>query len=136
MESQVLRNLLVAVTVLLVWSQTVSAAVIKVEGDASKDIHVVVENATLNNVMQSLSERYGFEIKRPENLRGLGTVSAQLSGSLRSVLENILRYCSHCNYLIVPSPSNRNDITKIIFLKSVNAPVAVPSSATESEAPW
>ena len=47
--------------------------------------------------------------------------SAHISGSLRSVLEKVLRYCNNCSYIILPGP-NEVGVGKLIILKSPHGP--------------
>jgi hypothetical protein len=107
----------------LILSQSVCAAAIKVEGDAPlKSIAVTIENATVNNVVLHLSQQYGFEVKGSEMLNDVEPFSARVSGSLRSVLEQLLRYCNNCSYIILPGASNQIGVEKLIILKSPHGP--------------
>lgn len=112
----------------LLLSHAVCAAAIKVEGDAPlKGIAVTIENATLNNVVLDLSRKYGFEVKGSEKLDNAEHFSAHLSGTLRSVLEQLLQYCNHCSYMILPGQKKEIGIEKLIILKSPNEPGTSPN---------
>jgi hypothetical protein len=106
----------------VILSQAVYAAAIKVEGDAPlKSVAVIIESATLSNVVNGLSNKYGFEVKGREMLNDSQPFSAHISGSLRSVLEKVLRYCNNCSYIILPGP-NEVGVGKLIILKSPHGP--------------
>ena len=110
-------GLVVFVSSLLLWWQTVCAAAITVDGDAPlKSIAVTIEDATLNNVVQELSQKYGFEVESLKKLNNADTLSASMSGSLPSVLEGLLR---NCNHVIVRSPDNKSGIERVIILNSI-----------------
>jgi hypothetical protein len=97
-------------------SQAVCAAAITVHGDAPlKNIAVTIDGATLTNVVQDLSQKYGFEVEGIEKLNNADTLSASASGSLGSVLEGLL---GSCNYMIVRSPDNKSGIERVIILNS------------------
>jgi hypothetical protein len=99
---------------LLLSSQPVRAAAITVEGDAPlKRITVTIEGATLNNVVRELSQKYGFEAQGLDNMNSTAPLSATMSGSLRSVLEALLR---NCNYLLVRSTDNKSGVKRVIIL--------------------
>jgi hypothetical protein len=116
-------GLAVFVSWFLLSSQAVCAAAITVEGDAPlKSIAVTIEGATLNNVVLDLSQKYGFEVKGVEMLNNAYTLSARMSGSLRSVLEKLLQHCNYCNYMILPSPDNKSGVERVVILKSTHGP--------------
>jgi hypothetical protein len=103
----------------LLLSQAGWSAEIKVDGDDRlKGIAVTIVRATLKNVLLDLSEKYRFEIKGVEMLNNTDPLSAKMSGSLRSVLEKLMRYCNHCNFMILPDEDNEIGIGKLILLKS------------------
>jgi hypothetical protein len=51
-------------------------------------------------------------------LDNIDPFSAELSGSLRSVFEKLLRYCNDCSYIILPVPKTKIGIERLIILKS------------------
>lgn len=103
----------------LLLSQTAWAAAIKVDGDDPlKSIALTIEATTLKSVLLELGEKYRFEVKGVEMLNDTDPLSATISGSLRSVLEGLMRYCNHCNYMILPEQDNEIGIGKLILLKS------------------
>jgi hypothetical protein len=103
---------------LLLSSHAACPATITVEGDAPlESIALTVEHSTLNKVVLDLSQKYGFEVAGLEMLNGVGTLSANLTGSLRGIIEKLLGYCNYCNYMILSSDS-KSGVERVIILKS------------------
>lgn len=130
----------------LLSSPAVCAAAVTVDGDAPlKSITVTIEGATLKNVVLALSQKYEFEVKGLEMLNHADTFSARMSGSLRSVLEELLGYCDHCNYMILSSQDNKSGVERVTILKSTHGPPtwqrlqpnadALPDVSSESSSP-
>src|SRR5262245_29920572 len=114
---------------LLVLSQPVHAAAITVEGDAPlKSITITIEGATLNNVVGELSQKYGFEVQGLDDMTSTDTLSASLSGSLRSVLESLLR---NCNYMLVSSAENTSGIERVVITNCTKTAAPFPAPTNE-----
>ena len=124
-----LFRLAMFVSGLLLLSQPVRAAAITVEGDAPlKSITITIEGATLNNVVGELSQKYGFEVQGLDDMNSTDTLSATLSGSLRSVLEGLLR---NCNYMLVRSADNKSGIEKVIITNCTQTAAPSPGRTNE-----
>ena len=120
---------------LLLLSQPVHAAAITVEGDAPlESITITIEGATLNNVVGELSQKYGFEVQGLDDMTSTDTLSASLSGSLRSVLESLLR---NCNYMLVSSAENKSGIERVVITNCTQtaAPFPAPTNEQSSDTP-
>jgi len=90
------------------------AANVAVAGDnTGQSITVTIEDAPLNSVLENLRKRYGFEIVGLENTSKGEALSATMTGSLRSVIERLLR---NWNYMIVRSAEIAGGIEKVMIL--------------------
>jgi hypothetical protein len=121
--------LAVFVSSLLLSSQPVHAAAITVEGDAPlKSITVTIEGATLKNIVGELSQKYGFEVQGLDDMTSTDTLLASLSGSLRSVLESLLR---NCNYMLVSSAENKSGIERVVITNCTQTAAPSPGRTNE-----
>jgi hypothetical protein len=92
------------------------AASVTVSGESPGGaITLTIEDATVDLVLEDLRKKYGFEVGGLEHARSGDAVSATMSGSLRSILERLLR---NRNHLIVRSPDNESGIAKVVILDS------------------
>jgi hypothetical protein len=107
---------------LLLSAHPVRAAAISIEGDAPlKSISVTIDGATLHNVVQELSQRYGFKV---QGLSSTETLSINLSGSLWTVLEGVLR---NCNYILIRSTVKMSGLERVIVLNCTQRSLPSPS---------
>lgn len=94
--------------------QAPRAEPISVTGDSPRQaITLTIDNANIDAVLESLRQRYGFEVSGLENAKQGEPLSATLSGSLQSVLERLLR---NWNHMIVRSADNESGIAKVMIL--------------------
>ena len=102
------------ITGLLWFSSAVDAATVDVFGDdPRKVVTVVVEDASIDQILQGLARRYGFRIKVVQNV-GVGELlSEKMSGRLDEVVGRLLR---NRNHMIVRSPDSPCGIEAVMIL--------------------
>jgi hypothetical protein len=92
------------------------AAAVTITGDTPRhNITVIIEDATVDAVLEDLCKRYGFEVSGLENATRGEALSATMSGSLQNVIERLLR---NWNHMIVRSPDNTGGIAKVMILNA------------------
>lgn len=90
-------------------------------------VKISTQQATFDEILDTLSEKYNFKIERNEATTAGGPViTAKFEGQLDSVLKRLLR--NH-NYLIVRRQDDPSQIQKIVILSNrVGAPTPKPPS--------
>jgi hypothetical protein len=107
------------------------AAAVVIEGDTpQKSITVTIQGASLASVVRELSEKYGFDVQGLDSIK-TATLSATLSGSLRSILETLLR---SCNYMLVRSTDHKSGIERVTIVNC--AQLSAPSAGSAQDHPF
>ncbi|WP_045836341.1 hypothetical protein [Hyphomicrobium sp. 99] len=101
--------------VVLLPAQPLLAASVTVAGESPREnITLTIEDVAVNDVLQNLGEKYGFEVGGVEKVdEGGDTLSATLSGDLYSILERLLR---NRNHVIVRSANTVSGIEKVMII--------------------
>src|SRR5262245_60925067 len=77
-------------------SSSAAAGTVTVSGDDPKaSIAVMVENASVEEVLTELREKFGFEVEDLAHAKGGDTVDATLQGNLIDVIQRLLRNRNH-----------------------------------------
>jgi hypothetical protein len=107
------HRLALLISSLLLSLMPAHSAPVTIEGDAPREnVTVAIKSASVADVVRELSRKYAFHV---QGLDGLNTaaLSATLSGSLRDVLETLLR---NCNYMLIRSGDKESGIDRLIIL--------------------
>ena len=72
------------------------AGSVSISGEAQGDrLQIKVENASTADVLQRLGERFGFKVQGLRKAKSGGEFSATFTGTLRTILERLLRNRNH-----------------------------------------
>lgn len=85
---------------------------------ASASFKVTLDNASIVDVLRTLEDKYGIEVRGLEDVTETDPVSANFTGKLPDILNRLLR---NQNFSIVRSNANRTGVVKI-FIAAVKAP--------------
>lgn len=109
---------------------TAHAADVKISGEHPLErITVKVEEAKADRVLDALRQRYDFELVGLANAGKGDALTVTLSGSLRTVLERLLR---NRNHLIVQSRDRAGGIEKVVVLDAAYGAVAARPAQIQS----
>jgi hypothetical protein len=105
------------------------AANVTVSGeDPRSSITVTIEDATIDFVIEKLRDTYGFDVSGLSTETRGDPQTMTVSGTLRSVLERLLR---NWNHVIVASQDNKTGIAKVMIVNSNYG--ASPATAAKSD---
>ena len=77
-----------------------------------QSITLKLENATIQNILQAVHDKYGIEISASDDPTFDDPITATFEGNLPKILERILR---NQNYLLVRSAKNVTGVEKILI---------------------
>ena len=110
------------------------AGSVSIIGEAQGDrLEIKVENASTADVLQRLGERFGFKVQGLRKAKSGGKFSVTLTGTLKTILERLLR---NRNHMIEQSFENDSAILRVVILDSnpgSSSPVAVMRKATAGQ---
>lgn len=125
---------LAAVSFLLLGAGGVSAANVSLEL-AGGDAHIVVEaqDATVQDVLEKLSEGHGFKVERADQARDDAKISGRFEGPFSHVLERVLEKENH---FVEHSLNETGTITRVVLYgaQPASAPQADASSSSAAVA--
>ncbi len=104
------RIVFVAAVLWVCLVQNLRASSVLIDGDTPRSsIVLAVTDCTLDQIMMALRQKYNFELSGVEYVKTPEVVSLNLSGTLRTVLERLLR---NWNHVIVNSADADSGIRK------------------------